>query len=155
MAGPRAPASQPPRLRGEIRRAATPAELTPRQRQVLRLVAAGQADKEIAAALGIAEHTVKNHLAALRARAGCRSRVELALWEWRWRAAATGAPVDLDWASVDLTAALARALADEAERRIRRLPQHYCRGRAFVHTAGVVEAVRCLLTGRTRRPAAH
>lgn len=36
--------------------------LTPREREILRLVAQGSSGKEIAAALNIVEGTVKNHL---------------------------------------------------------------------------------------------
>ena len=38
------------------------AELTPREKEVLELVAKGKSNKEIAAALSIAENTAKNHL---------------------------------------------------------------------------------------------
>lgn len=44
---------------------AGPVELTDRQRDVLRMLARGQSNKEIAGTLGVAENTVKVHLAAL------------------------------------------------------------------------------------------
>jgi len=45
--------------------APTAAELTPRQRQVLQLLIDGKSNKEISSALGVAEGTVKMHLASL------------------------------------------------------------------------------------------
>ncbi|MDB6117058.1 MAG: response regulator containing a CheY-like receiver domain and an DNA-binding domain, partial [Verrucomicrobiaceae bacterium] len=40
-------------------------EITPREREILALVAAGKANKEIGAALGIAEDTVKRHVSSI------------------------------------------------------------------------------------------
>jgi two-component system nitrate/nitrite response regulator NarL len=50
--------------------------LTSRERQVLALVAAGLANKEIARQLKISEHTVKFHVAAILAKLGAQSRTE-------------------------------------------------------------------------------
>jgi DNA-binding NarL/FixJ family response regulator len=50
--------------------------LTPRQRDILTLIARGRSNKEIAFALGIRERTVKFHVAALFARLGTSSRTE-------------------------------------------------------------------------------
>jgi two-component system NarL family response regulator len=50
--------------------------LTERQLDVLRLVAAGQANKQIADSLGIGEGTVKTHVNALLAKLGAASRTE-------------------------------------------------------------------------------
>lgn len=59
-------------------RAATEAQLalglSAREVEVLHLVAVGQADKEIASALGISRHTVAKHVAALRAKLEAPSR---------------------------------------------------------------------------------
>ncbi|MEZ5935757.1 MAG: response regulator transcription factor [Alphaproteobacteria bacterium] len=52
--------------------------LTPRQRDVLALLAQGRSNKEIARALDIAEGTVKIHLAALLRILGVRNRTEAA-----------------------------------------------------------------------------
>jgi DNA-binding CsgD family transcriptional regulator len=52
------------------------AALTPRELDVLRLVARGLGNKEIAAALDLSTHTVKYHLAAVLAKLGVRSRTE-------------------------------------------------------------------------------
>ncbi len=66
------PARGDPRLDGS---AAAPA-LTPRELEVLTLLAAGRVNKEIAAALGISEHTVKTHLGSIYAKLGVSSRAE-------------------------------------------------------------------------------
>jgi DNA-binding CsgD family transcriptional regulator len=50
--------------------------LTPRERQVLERLADGYANREIAAQLGISEHTVKFHVAALYGKLGVASRAE-------------------------------------------------------------------------------
>lgn len=53
--------------------------LTAREQEVLGRVAAGQSDKEIAAELGTAVSTVKNHLASVYAKWRVRSRTEAAV----------------------------------------------------------------------------
>ena len=50
--------------------------LTPRELDVLRLVAQGLGNKEIAAELDLSAHTVKYHLASVLAKLGVRSRTE-------------------------------------------------------------------------------
>ncbi len=50
--------------------------LTPRETQVLRMVAHGFANKEIAARLGISEHTAKFHVAQILAKLRAGSRTE-------------------------------------------------------------------------------
>ena len=52
------------------------AALTPRELDVLRLVAQGLGNKEIAAELALSTHTVKYHLASVLAKLGVRSRTE-------------------------------------------------------------------------------
>jgi DNA-binding NarL/FixJ family response regulator len=68
---------------GTLRTAAAPAPaaggqqpLTPREVEVLQLLAAGLGNKVAAARLGISEHTVKTHVAALYAKLGVSSRGE-------------------------------------------------------------------------------
>jgi DNA-binding CsgD family transcriptional regulator len=52
------------------------AALTPRELDVLRLVARGLGNKEIAAELDLSTHTVKYHLASVLEKLGVRSRTE-------------------------------------------------------------------------------
>ena len=60
-----------------IRAAGTPIEsLTPREIEVLKLVAAGLGNKEIASRLEISEHTVKFHVASIMGKLGASSRTE-------------------------------------------------------------------------------
>ena len=51
-------------------------ELTPRELQVLRLMAEGQSNKAIARSLGISEHTVKFHVNAILGKLNVQSRTE-------------------------------------------------------------------------------
>ena len=50
--------------------------LTPREIEVLRLLAAGLGNKEIAARLAISDHTVKFHVASVMGKLGAASRTE-------------------------------------------------------------------------------
>lgn len=50
--------------------------LTPREQQVIELVARGLPNKAIAAELGISEHTVKFHMGSLMGKLGAESRTE-------------------------------------------------------------------------------
>lgn len=52
------------------------ADLTAREREVLRLVAAGHLNKQIAARLGIAIRTVEVHRAHVRAKLGAKTAAE-------------------------------------------------------------------------------
>jgi DNA-binding NarL/FixJ family response regulator len=65
------------------RGAAATVELTPRERDVLALVIAGDANKQIARKLGISEKTVKGHLTNLFQRIGVVDRTQAALWAER------------------------------------------------------------------------
>ena len=58
--------------------AAQVATLTPRQREIMRLVVAGYPSKNIAADLGISQRTVENHRASIMERTGVTSLPALA-----------------------------------------------------------------------------
>lgn len=53
--------------------------LTPRELEVLQLVADGLTDKEVAKKLSISEHTIKNHMKAVRRKLGTSNRVQAIL----------------------------------------------------------------------------
>jgi two-component system CheB/CheR fusion protein len=53
-------------------------DLTPRQRQIMEKVAAGQPSKNIAADLGISQRTVENHRASIMKKTGSKSLAALA-----------------------------------------------------------------------------
>jgi DNA-binding NarL/FixJ family response regulator len=55
-------------------------QLSPREREILTLVAEGMLNKQIARRLGIAEHTVKIHLGNAFRRIGVSDRTSAALW---------------------------------------------------------------------------
>ena len=62
------------------RRAPASLDLTPRELEVLRLVAQGLANKQIARRMDISERTVKAHLSSVFQRIGVTDRVQAALW---------------------------------------------------------------------------
>lgn len=69
------------RLVREVRVPDVPATtLTERETDVLRLIAGGKANKEIALALGIAEKTVKTHVSSILGKLGLQSRTQAALY---------------------------------------------------------------------------
>ncbi len=57
----------------------SPGWLTRREREVLGLVAAGQANREIAATLGVSRHAVKKHVRNILKKLQLRSRMEVAV----------------------------------------------------------------------------
>lgn len=54
-------------------------ELTPREREVLQMIAAGASNKEIASALFLSEGTVRNHISHILARLNLRDRTQAAI----------------------------------------------------------------------------
>jgi DNA-binding NarL/FixJ family response regulator len=59
--------------------------LSPREVDVVKLVAHGCTNAEIAARLYISVGTVKTHLASVQMKLGARNRVEIAAWAWQHR----------------------------------------------------------------------
>ncbi|MFF5443711.1 response regulator [Streptomyces sp. NPDC012888] len=72
---------------GAARRPAEP--LTERERDVVRCLARGLTNAEIAAELYVSLSTVKTHLANVQAKLDARNRVEIAAWAWESGLAAT------------------------------------------------------------------
>jgi DNA-binding NarL/FixJ family response regulator len=71
-------AAEPPAEAGDGLRPAVAAGLTGRELEVLRHVALGQSNAEIARALYLSEATVKSHVARLLAKLGLTNRVQAA-----------------------------------------------------------------------------
>ncbi len=68
----------------------TIAALSPRETEVLRLIAAGRSTHEIAAALVISEGTVERHVTNLYGKIGARGRADATAYAFRHGLAATG-----------------------------------------------------------------
>ncbi|MEU8317312.1 response regulator transcription factor [Nonomuraea sp. NPDC048881] len=76
-----------PRLLGRLARRAPRATgavhpLSERETDVVRAVAAGRTNREIAAALHISLSTAKGHISAILDKLGIRNRVEIIVWAW-------------------------------------------------------------------------
>jgi NarL family two-component system response regulator LiaR len=71
------------RLMREIRAPESPEKLTERETDVLRLLASGMANKEIAAEMHISETTVKTHVSNILMKLGVPSRTQAALYAVR------------------------------------------------------------------------
>jgi DNA-binding NarL/FixJ family response regulator len=80
------------RLVREVRAPESPQALTERETDVLRLLAAGKANKEIAAALSIGEQTVKTHVSNILGKLGIQSRTQAALYAAQMGLTATEKP---------------------------------------------------------------
>ncbi|HYX50483.1 MAG TPA: response regulator transcription factor [Ktedonobacteraceae bacterium] len=68
----------------------SPEELTERETEVLRLMAQGQANKEIARSLNISEKTVKVHVSNILSKLGVQSRTQATLYAIRVGLVSTG-----------------------------------------------------------------
>lgn len=68
------------RLMREVRAPESPEKLTERETEVLKLVALGKANKEIAHELGIGDKTVKTHVSSVLSKLGVASRTQAALY---------------------------------------------------------------------------
>jgi two-component system, NarL family, response regulator LiaR len=71
------------RLMQEIRAPESPEKLTERETEVLRLLASGKTNKEIALALHVSETTVKSHVSSILSKLGVLSRTQAALYAVR------------------------------------------------------------------------
>jgi NarL family two-component system response regulator LiaR len=71
------------RLMREVRAPESPEKLTERETDVLRLLALGRANKEIALELNIGEKTVKTHVSSILRKLGVPSRTQAALYAVR------------------------------------------------------------------------
>ena len=71
------------RLMREVRAPESPESLTERETEVLRLLAQGQSNKEIAHTLTIGEKTVKTHVSNVLGKLGVQSRTQAALYAVR------------------------------------------------------------------------
>ena len=67
----------------EVRVPESPEKLTERETDVLRLLALGRANKEIALELNIGEKTVKTHVSSILRKLGVPSRTQAALYAVR------------------------------------------------------------------------
>src|SRR3954469_6611935 len=68
-------------LLAATRRPSAPAEaLTPREREVITLVAAGHTNQQIATRLSVSERTARTHVSNILAKLGLSSRTQAALW---------------------------------------------------------------------------
>ncbi len=67
------------RLMREVRAPESPEALTERETEVLKLLARGKANKQIASALYVSEKTVKAHVSAVLMKLGVQSRTQAAL----------------------------------------------------------------------------
>lgn len=61
------------------------ASLSERETEVVRAIARGRTNQEIAAELFISVSTVKTHVASVQLKLGLRNRVEIAAWAWGTR----------------------------------------------------------------------
>ncbi|MFJ4767660.1 response regulator [Streptomyces uncialis] len=66
-------------------RAAQPPQLSGRALEVVRAIARGRTNQEIAAELFITLSTVKSHLSGIQTKLGVRNRTEIAVWAWENR----------------------------------------------------------------------
>ncbi|MFG3417572.1 response regulator [Micromonospora sp. NPDC049460] len=69
--------------------------LSERETEVVRAIAAGRTNQEIAAQLFISLSTVKSHVSGIQTKLGVRNRVEIAAWAWENRIVGGGRQSDL------------------------------------------------------------
>jgi two-component system, NarL family, response regulator LiaR len=71
------------RLIREVRAPESPEELTERETEILKLLARGKANKQIATSLFVSEKTVKAHVSSILMKLGVQSRTQAALYAVR------------------------------------------------------------------------
>lgn len=69
--------------------------LSERETEVVRAIAAGRTNQEIAAQLFISLSTVKSHVSGIQTKLGVRNRVEIAAWAWENRIVGGGRQSEL------------------------------------------------------------
>ncbi|MET8853465.1 response regulator transcription factor [Amycolatopsis sp. NPDC004625] len=74
------------------RRAGATKSLSEREIEVVRALAQGRTNQEIAAELFISLSTVKSHLTGIQHKLGLRNRVEIVTWAWENQVVATPWP---------------------------------------------------------------
>jgi two-component system, NarL family, nitrate/nitrite response regulator NarL len=116
----------------------TDAVLSKREKDVVRCVAEGLSNREIASRLGLTEHTVKNYLFRIFDKLGVSSRVEVVLYAFRFRKDLVGSSVPSDSTCVECAksydasqAVRGRAIAQVAAKKaLENLPEASRRARA-------------------------
>ncbi len=68
-------------------------ELTPREREIVRLIVEGASNKEVASSLNISERTVKGHLSNVFQKLGVADRLKLMLYVREGKIAGVSTPV--------------------------------------------------------------
>jgi two-component system, NarL family, response regulator LiaR len=84
-------------LMREVRAPESPGELTERETEVLKLLARGQANRQIANALFVEEKTVKAHVSSILRKLGVQSRTQAALHAVRTGLVSTGELGEESW----------------------------------------------------------
>ncbi|MBI4790018.1 MAG: response regulator transcription factor [Chloroflexi bacterium] len=70
-------------MRSLIQRESEPSELTPREKEILLLVAQGHSNKTIAGMLWLSQKTVRNHMTHILRKLGLERRAQLVCYVWR------------------------------------------------------------------------
>jgi DNA-binding NarL/FixJ family response regulator len=92
--------------------------LSKREQDVVRCVAEGLSNREIAGRLGLTEHTVKNYLFRIFDKLGVSSRVEVVLYVYRFRKEWAGTSTN----RTNITSALGPKLLTKPANRMRSVP---------------------------------
>jgi two-component system nitrate/nitrite response regulator NarL len=93
--------------------------LSKREQDVVRCVAEGLSNREIATRLQLTEHTVKNYLFRIFDKLGVSSRVEVVLYAFRFRKDLVDAPLSADFRSTALGPILTKPFKPNGEAPLR------------------------------------